>query len=303
MPARSQRNRDSVRRRSANTRRRQSILPGAFVNTYTSNSYLMTRRSVTNLVVNEVFPIETSDVNGFSWVLPICPTKWINTRASVLAGTYSSHRPIRVRVTWMPAVGTTATGSVSFGTVFDGARVSYSNANDLHTLLPATPGGFLTSAWCPKSTFIPLGRNLRANTFPMYEVSDDDIPFWLLVHLDNASIKGVIKISAEFSLHNPINNIATPAAGGSVLLTVTNADNSTSATFNSSQSFSVGDMLSFAPWKNIVNTAGAVVTNALGTLIGKVTKQTGNQYTIALSNDIASQNALVSLIGRAANFI
>lgn len=302
MPARSQRYRGSVRRRTANSRR-QLALPAAYQSVYTSNSYLMTRRSVTNLVVNEVFPIETTETNGFSWVLPICPTKWINTRASVLAGTYSSHRPIRIRVTWMPAVGTTATGSVSFGTVFDGARVSYNTANDLHTLLPATPGGFLTSAWCPKSTFIPLGKNLRANTFPMYEVSDDDIPLWLLLHLDNANIKGVIKISAEFSLHNPINNIATPAAAGSVTLTATNADNSTSATFTSNQSYSVGDMLSFAPWKNVLNTAGAVVTNALGTLIGKVTKQAGNQYTVALSNDIGTQNFIASMIGRAANFI
>lgn len=233
--------------------------------------------------------------------MPICPTKWVGTRTQVLASTYTAHRPLELRVRWVPSVGTSTPGMIAIGTVFDGARVNLTGEFDTDSrTLAATNGGVITTVWKPTSTNINLKRNLRANTFPLYEVSDDDIPLWIAAvnSLNQEGVVGQLIIRAKFTLRNPSMNASTPVSwSGEATITRSGEKSSMTLQGNFTPTPSVGNMYNFAFGKNLKNDEGNIIAQALQSVGGQVTNL--SPLTFALSQPFSSQSAYGSVIGLA----
>lgn len=157
-------------------------------------------------VATEVFPVNLGIDQGLDFIIPATPTKWIATRSQMLASAYSSFRPTKLALAWVPNVGTSVNGSVAVGTVFDGVRMVSGSNLEMMRAVAASNGGFTTPVWAPCASHVRLGTNLRANTFPLFDCDGDDIPFWIVISsdLDSRELGGFLKIEMEFSLHNPL---------------------------------------------------------------------------------------------------
>lgn len=201
--------------RKRRQRRRDFTLtraPAGFGATVRASTRLIQRDDGSaTLITQEIFPIPAKR-SGVSFMLPATPTKWLGTRAQTLASTYTSFRPLSVELRYLPTVSSASAGYVSIGTVFDGTRIPNGTDNDeLARALAATNGGFITSCWQPAASHVGLGRNLRANTFPLYDVQDDDIPFWIVANA-STSAPGYLLVRCRMTLHNPAAAVLTPLA-------------------------------------------------------------------------------------------
>lgn len=199
------RNKQRRRRRRNNRGRR---IPAAFSSSTSTFARIQQRQGTAILTLREVFPITFHDTQPVDWMLPGNPTKWTNTRASVLASTYTGFRPKRVTVTFQPVLSTSTSGTVAFGTSFDGVTPTIGGKDQAVTAFPTTNGGFITSVWKPHTSRIACGTSLRANLYPLASIDQDDIPFWFYVSVNSSSLSedahaGNLIITATIILHNP----------------------------------------------------------------------------------------------------
>lgn len=213
------------RRRRNGRNRSFSRMPAAFTSTYKANSRISQIRGAPCLISQEVFPVYASS-EAISFMLPMVPTKWENTRSAVLASTYTAYRPIEVAIIFQPIVGTDKQGSVAVGTVFDGAAVNLTTPQAAASSLPATNGGFVTQLYRPMRTFIKLATSLRFNLFPTYDVGEDDIPFWLVAsvqsELEDGGLVGNLIVQYKASLKNPSIAPERPTAASSIMAEIVN---------------------------------------------------------------------------------
>ena len=288
---------------------RRSV-PVAYTRTTSTYATLRnTRDGSANLTTREIFPV-VSQPSGLSLMIPMTPTKWAGTRSASLAQTYASHRPLRCLISWEPAVGTSTSGSIAVGTVFAGARLpnNSDSFNMLGSALTATNGGFMTSVWNPSIKAVNLGRNLRANQFPLFEVSADDIPFWVCVASSdtNGTHLGYLVLETTFTLRNPlVGSFASPVIGsGSANIVHSEQDGTTMTIPQSSinRVLSVGADYMWAFAKNLVSTTGSIITSILSPVIGRLSSTAGSDYTFTIDSNIGTQQALGYIIGQSPNF-
>lgn len=258
---------------------------------------------VVQLHVREIFPVSPAEVS-LAMILPICPSKWTGTRTSVLSSPYTQHRPLSLRVTWSPICGTAETGVFCFGTVFDGARAMLPQGQVVDTLpLASTNGGFVTTIWKPWSSSVSLGKNLRANGFPLYDVSDDDIPFWLVYTCSKQGYVGNLIIDAVFTLRNPIPVPQQPVASSNsfVALTPNVEAKTTSFTLGSfSGNFVPGQQYSFAFASDLIS-AAQVMVPSLRAVDATVTNASPPTFSLPFAID-AAKTVFASLIGASQDF-
>lgn len=195
------------RRRRRRTNRRRNI-PAAFVASGSTFARIQQRNGTALLTLREVFPITYHSLMPVDWMMPGNPTKWTNTRASVLASTYTGFRPKRVSVTFQPVLATSTSGTIAFGTSFDGVSPTINTKDSALTAFPTTNGGFITSVWKPHTSRLACGTSLRANLYPLASIQEDDIPFWMYVSVKSASLEegshaGNIIVTSTMILHNP----------------------------------------------------------------------------------------------------
>lgn len=295
----------------SNKSTKRKTIPVAY--TRTSSSYATLRNSrdgSASLMTREIFPV-SSQPAGLSLMLPMTPTKWAGTRSASLAQTYASHRPLVCKVSWEPAVGTSTSGSVAVGTVFAGARLpnDSDSFNSLANALAATNGGFMTSIWNPSSKRINLGRNLRANQFPLFEVSADDIPFWICVATSDTSGNqlGYLNVETTFTLRNPlVGSFASPVIGsGEVNIQhdpETKVSKMTIPQSRINRVLSVGADYAWTFARNLLNASGSVITSILSPIIARLSSNNGSVYEFTIDSNIGTQQALGYIIGQAPNF-
>lgn len=193
-------------------RRQRQNLPAAYASsTTTASTVRQNRNGRATLTFREIFPLTLNEEAGVvDLILPFSPCKWLGTRTATLCSTYSSFRPKRVRITYRPIRGANNSGAVAIGCIFDGAAAHFTNRDTGFQALTASNGGYLTNIWKPHSSMVALQTSLRANTFPLYNVDPDDIPFYILgivSGIANGVTAGYIEINATLTLHNPLTNI------------------------------------------------------------------------------------------------
>lgn len=205
----------------ARSRMRHVSVPASYSSSFTTFSQIKQNKDGSaRISCREVFEF-AGQSTGLAFMLPANPTKWVGTRTQTLSSAYTSFRPVRCKLTYIPVVGTATAGLVSVGTIFDGSRL---DTGDYTLNLAATNGGFATTVWARASNRVSLGTNLRANTFPLYDVQDDDIPFWIVAR---STVQAMLLIEMEFILHNPTLSPMKPFA---VLATVDGSNSGTEYT-------------------------------------------------------------------------
>lgn len=293
------------RQRRQRARLNMSIAPAAIG--ANANSYATVKTRVdgsANLHVREIFPVKQS-ATGLCLAIPMCPTKWSGTRTAALAATYMSHRPLRVSWQYVPATSSNTAGSIAVGTVWSGCRLPTSDeVENMYQYLPSTNGGNLSSVWQPTKNAIACGRNLRANQFPLYEVSSDDIPFWIVAASAGEATIGSLVITADFTLRNPI----TPGTSGPISysgnLTFEAGDTETTFSLPAAAvtgSLAVGQEVLFTPLRTLLNRSGAALTSTLSSFIATV-KQAGPNIVFSVDPSYAAGIFRSVIIGRNANF-
>lgn len=300
----------TVRNSKKTKRSTRKTVPVAY--TRTTSAYATLRNSrdgSATLSTREIFPV-VSQPAGLSLMIPMTPTKWSSTRSASLAQTYASHRPLRCMIAWEPAVGTSTSGSIAVGTVFAGARLpsDSDNFNSIGSALTATNGGFMTSVWNPSIKAINLGRNLRANQFPLFEVSPDDIPFWICVATSDTSGTqlGYLIVETTFTLRNPlVGSISAPVIG-SANVSITHSDQGATTMSVPKSKFNkvlnVGADYAWAFAKNLVSVSGALITSILSPIIARLSSATDADYVFSVDSNIGTQQALGYVIGQSPNF-
>lgn len=293
------------RQRRQRARLNMSVAPAAIG--ANANSYATVKTRVdgsANLHVREIFPVKQTS-SGLCLAIPLCPTKWTGTRTAALAATYMSHRPLRVSWQYVPATSSNTSGSIAVGTVWSGCRLPTTDeVESMYQYLPSTNGGNLSSVWQPTRNAIACGRNLRANQFPLYEVSSDDIPFWIVAASSGEATVGSLVVTADFTLRNPI----TPGTSGPISYSgnVTFQATETETTFTLpasalSGTVAVGQEIVFTPLKTLLNKAGAVLTPTLSSFIATVKEASAN-LVFSVDSSYAAGAFKTVLIGRNANF-
>lgn len=288
----------------------RKTVPVAYTRTTSSYASLRnTRDGSATLSTREIFPV-VSQPSGLSLMIPMTPTKWSSTRSASLAQTYASHRPLRCMIAWEPAVGTSTSGSVAVGTVFAGARLpnDSDSFNSIGSALTATNGGFMTSVWNPSVKNINLGRNLRANQFPLFEVSSDDIPFWICVATSDTSGTqlGYLIVETTFTLRNPlVGSVSAPVIGsGTISIQHSEQGASTMSVPKSrfNRALNIGADYAWAFAKNLVSVTGSLITSILSPIIARLASSTDSDYVFSIDSNIGTQEALGYVIGQAPNF-
>lgn len=282
--------------------RRTTNAPLAVGHNYSSYANISGSGPTTNLRYREIFPVYTG--SDGATLIPMCPTKWSNTRTAALAATYTAHRPLECRLDWVPSVSAATDGAVAIGTVFDGARLKL--GGDFVTdarVLSSTNGGFMSSIWHQHGSNVSLARNLRANTFPLYEVSDDDIPFWICFICSNtegSKYIGDIVLTGRTTLRNPIVNVQAAPVNWSGTATFEHSEDSTTMKLSPDLNIPAGQSLDFVFGKSLVNTTGSVLYD----MLSAVTATRGSDGTgvFTVNPLLQSQKALGAVIGLSQNF-
>lgn len=296
--------------RSSRGRTRRQI-PVAFSFSARSTATLKHRPDGSAILKStEIFPIY-SQSTGLSYMLPMTPSKWANTRTCALSYTYSSHRPLQCHISWEPAVSTSTPGSVAIGTVFAGARLpnETDSWSSISRSLACTNGGFISTIWDHHDSYIHVARNLRANQFPLYEVNADDIPFWICVATSDTSGStiGYLVVTTVFSLRNPLSGSISQPVTGSGQVQINHDDSQNTTTMSVPQSMinhvlGIGADYLWTFGSNLVNTVGSTVSSILSTVVARLSAIEGSFYKFTLDSHIGTQQALGYIIGNSANF-
>lgn len=293
----------SSARRIRSTQRRVVSVPAAYASRSSAHSAISRRNGKVTLRAREIFP-----VSGV-FMLPCTPSKWTSTRTSVIACTYSAFRPKYVRLTWIPSCGTNISGTVTIGTVFDGARADNSLSE---TSLLASNGGFQTQLYHEAFKRVELGTNLRSNNFPLFETSMDDIPFWIVVKTntsDNVQF-GSLQVEATFDLKNPIYNTVAPTSGSArASITKETVDDVTTTYMTIpggtlAGTFNVGQDFNFVSFDPLYNTSSEIISNTFMPFQGKFAGYASSALKFIIDSAYrVADNVFVSVVGRSANFI
>lgn len=300
-----------VGKRRISRRRTNQSIPAAYITRRKAGrTFMRMSAGDTTLGVSETFPIYSTG-DGCSFLLPICPTKWSNTRAASLTAAFSSHRPLSLTYQWDPAVGTSTPGSIAIGTIFAGNRlpVADDSWSSVSRALNCTNGGTIFSIWAKTNRRVMLGRNLTQNQYPLYEVSADDIPFWIAVatSVDKGTLIGYLTVNAVFTLRNPTAGQMSPPTTASGDLTFTHDEEKKTTTLKTPKSMwnkalSLGQDYLLTAGKSLVNTLGSKVVGILSPFIASLTSDDGDSYTFNVDSNLATQSALGYCIGLASNF-
>lgn len=297
------------RRRSQRRRRygRMSFtrLPSAYSSSMDTGARMIQKRNgKTEMVFREIFQV-TASADTLDFAIPFTPTKWVNTRASVLASTYTSFRPTRVHISYQPANSTATDGSVAIGTVFDGASLNYVDKALAFQALPATNGGFITAVWKPFGKSLALGTSLRGNLFPLHDVDADDVPFWICLSTSGITANtalGFLTVQAHVSLHNPTNTPSPNVVALNKTLQYshdaeTNKTVLRIPTAQVSGTPVVGKDYFFANNSVLRNTVSGVILRVLQWLRATFKQVDGANYIFDVDNAIGTQSLLGSMIG------
>lgn len=298
------------RRRNRPQRRRtvRFQTPTAYSTRTTTYSFITQRKGNTILVTREIFPISTSPT-GLCFSLPLCPTKWSGTRASQLASAFTDQRPLSLTLEWMPSVATTTAGTITFGTVFSGARLPTAPTYfEMSRCLSVTNGGFVTTIWSRAGSRIRLGTNLGRNNYPMYQVDPDDIPLWICAASnDSTPNAGMLCITCQIALKNPINGATALPITAATDVSFTHDDNKSTTIMRApasafNRALSVGSEITACFNQSLRNLGGAVITNILSPIVATVSAVANDYLTFTVDNQIASQSAFMQVIGLHSNF-
>lgn len=298
------------RRRFSRRQMRTAPQPYAYGISLNSEARLNQRGTSASLSTREIFQVKPQ-ANGLSYMLPMCPTKWSGTRTAQLAATYSAHRPLALRISWYPSVATSTSGSVAIGTMFDGARFTGADSSwsYLSRQLASSNGGFITTLWKSCSSTVNTGRNLRANTFPLYEVQDDDIPFWILVaaNCDVSDFIGYLVVETLFTLRNPISCAQALPSSGAGIATFTHKEATSTAAASTIMTMEAADVhatltpgtsYSFVAAQPLLDTAGKVIYSVCQEFIAQyIGLDTSGKPQFSVSNYIKSLTSLAVMVG------
>lgn len=306
-------NRRSRRRGTSRKLRRRTMLraiPAAYgAKTRTSQSTRSMGSMKTSMKFSEEWVITPQlQGNSFTLMIPACPTKWTNHRASVLAATYGSYRPLNVKYTYIPSVGSNTLGTVTIGTVWNGNRAPSGTFANVSPILAATPGGMTTNVWGRFTRVIPQGTNLQQNNYPTSNVGADDIPWWILVSTSIGSDSqlveiGRLRLTVTYAFYQPTMLTETPvSATGTMTISHDSETNTTVGTVVEavkSGVFSIGKeyLLNFA--RELVNLNDRAIVNAMTPVIAEFAGTVNEHMTFVLDNHLASVQlpTLFSIVG------
>lgn len=293
-----QRSRQWGQRRFRNT-------PAGYSFTMSNYASLSNRNGYAILTAREIFEVKTSTQDTFDWMLPFTPTKWLGSRTATLCSTYTDFRPLFTRISYIPNVSTNTNGLVSFGTVFSGASLRDLSSQQMLTMLPSTNGGFNTTIWQRAFRNIALGTSLRANTFPLYNIDDDDIPFWMVMKVfssfNSGTTVGNIVVTTRIALHNPIFRSIPPLSANNIKASVIeDSGNKYLSIVKSSiaQALTEGREYLFAFGRPLLNGSNETLLSPLQFLSAPLQTIGDSNYLFTLENVYSTvDNVLCSLIG------
>lgn len=144
----------------------------------------------------------TSGGDALFSIIPANPAYWKGTRIGRVAPAYQTYRPIYFKVSYIPQVAVTQSGTVFMGTMWDMAPPG----DNLQQSLLTSNGGQLTQCYIPADSTVRLGRNLQQNLFKTTGALDTDTcPFLFCVGVAGANvIPGYLYVSYTYDLRNPI---------------------------------------------------------------------------------------------------
>lgn len=168
---------------------------------YLSRSSSSVRVAGCDLVYPVPAAIQTNGDYLFT-IIPCNPAYWTGTRIAQLAPAYMTYRPLKMTFSYIPQVAVTQPGTVSMGTLWNGAA----GDNDIQQTLFTSNGGCLTQCYVPCDTTIRLGANLQQNLFTLSgAMQPSTSPFIFCAALRGASVvPGYFYVSYEFEFKNPV---------------------------------------------------------------------------------------------------
>lgn len=180
--------------------------PAAFSRRLNATWSMYTRGRSTYVTGHDILSLDvdrSAGESGVFWTFPVNPVYWTGTQIAAVASSYMSYRPLRLRIQYKPKVGTSESGSVTFGTCFD----KVVTASNLQRTLNASNGGFTTQVYHPSQTTISCGTNLNQNLYNTCGSPDDvDVnPFTMVAYTDcsKSGIPGEFVVYYTYKLTNP----------------------------------------------------------------------------------------------------
>lgn len=298
------------RRQTKRNRGRSWIypVPVAYASRSSVISNLSTRNGKTYLEFSEAFPVTRHAADLFDFILPMTPTKWTGTRTAAITSTYSDARPVSISFHFYPSVSTSVSGSYAVGTYFAGNSVRIDTRLAAMSALPATNGGFMQTIWRPGSARVGLGSNLRANNFPMADLCEDDIPFWVVITSaieSNITNLGTLVIRGKLHLHNPITRTEQIPSGNNISLAIQDRPDHQGQKMLIALRDSlviptqIGKDYFFTAASNLLNTNGEILSRALQFFKAQLFETTQTQYHFSVDPLFANIiNKLGTFIGR-----
>lgn len=257
----------------------RSTVPVAYGYNTSTYAQLYQQNGNTFIRGREIFHVTVAQ-GAVDLMIPVSPAKWIGTRTATLCSTFTSFRPMQLEIRWQPTIPTSVTGTMSVGTVFDGAAINLPTKDAALVALPVTNGGFCTNVWKDCQRGVQLGTSLRANLFPLYQVDPDDVPLWVLCATDavGEGNLGNLVIEYAFRLHNPANNPQTQTAALNIDADITHDETGdapvsflTIAKSAVNNVLSIGKDYSFFFNQDLNNTASANILRVLQNLRATLT--------------------------------
>lgn len=298
------------KRRGYRRRVSRSYAPTAFGYSLTPYQRQYTTRSgAVHLRSREVFSVTWSEGDTLSFALPFCPCKWEHTRTSAIVNTFSTFRPLRTRITWQPTVGTNSSGTVTFGTVFAGTQLSFSNNEEASQSIMTTNGGFQTTVWKPYSRLIMLRTHLSRNNFPTSNIDPDDIPFWIVGSFtaqQEVGIRGHLIVESTLSLTNPVNSTTSPLPAKTFRMNLYKTEDDPPITEaqvikTADLNLEVGQDVWFAPFKNVTGSGSQIINHILEPIFATV-RSIDDKIHFQFPSEFAEQIVDMVMGGRPSNF-
>lgn len=167
------------------------------------------RMSGSNTIITgkDILSLDSASVQADTGVFgayPANPIYWTGTRLALYARQFSQYRPLNMRVTYKPAVGTTTSGTVYLGTFFAGSE---SDDAALSRTLYASNGGVSTQAYAKATSNITLHNKLTQRAYPLAEgLSEDTSPFTFVAAVQGfvgSVAPGQLEVEYTYEFINP----------------------------------------------------------------------------------------------------
>lgn len=239
----------------------------------------------------------------------MCPVKWNHARAAALLALFSQYRPRSIRISYVSTCATVDSGAVSVGTVWAGDRFFSSDSDaEYSAALVQTSGGFSTVVYRNRSSIVRCGTQLRYNLYPTSQISEDEIPFTILVHVRSSlqSVQiGKLVISGDIQMVGPTRTGIAPATySGTIEFHKDQQNNETYFTLSEDDlsTKSPGTDYKFqaaAPYKDSNDN---FVFRRLSTFTARLASITNGLAKFTVDNAIPAGRMLTNLIGLTSNF-